>query len=264
MGTLGHHKTHTGRLCKLAVWAAFGSVALLLGPGIVAPALGADDALVPYGASTDSVPFARLYAFSASCAVLPCRITLTEHATARGRTLPSLGILDEPPAVMTEQPPSPGPEPCTPEEAAEPFSPCEEALEAWEKRKSHDVYAVWFTPRELSHARLVAALKRYGSVALHVTGVLTDANGQRAVATRTINLKLAETPAARHRQEVRENEEQKKKENSPKYKIEHAEGEYCEKVIGGIAGTPITVAGHIYLHCEGKGHGIIVGEGAVS
>jgi hypothetical protein len=87
--------------------------------------------------------------------------------------------------------PSAGPEPhCTEEEEQEALSSgtCPKK-EAWVEKKSQDIYAVWFVPSEFNHTRLDSTLKRYGSVTLHVTGVLVDATDRRVVATRTITLR---------------------------------------------------------------------------
>lgn len=124
-------------------------------PAVEAPA-PPPDTLANYGPSTIHVPYARLYAFSISCAALPCRITLSERATAGGRPSPGLGISNGAPVVMNEQP---------------------------------KLYAVWFVPSELKQKLLGSTLKRYGSVTLHVTGTLTDATGKQVVATRTITLR---------------------------------------------------------------------------
>jgi len=70
-------------------------------------------------------------------------------------------------------------------------------------------------------------------------------------------------------QQHREAEEQKRKENSHEYKIEHAEDEYCEKVLRGSPGVTETVAGHMYTRChisKTETHGpetIIVSESTV-
>jgi len=69
---------------------------------------------------------------------------------------------------------------------------------------------------------------------------------------RALRIAEAHRIAARHRQERREAEEEKRREKSPQFKIEHAEREYCEKVLNGSPGEPFTAAGHIYTRCESR------------
>ncbi len=159
-----------GQLYRFAPLGVIG--ALALGPvaltAAVEPASAASDALAKYGPSTVHVPFSRLYGFSVSCAALPCRIALTARATAGGRPAPGLDIPTGAVAVMNEQP-------------------------------GEDLYAVWFTSSELKRTLLDNTLKRYGAVALHVTGTLTDATGKRVVATRTITLLPAKPKPKPHK-----------------------------------------------------------------
>jgi hypothetical protein len=242
--------------------------AVLIYLGIPALASATGDALANYGSSTDNVPFSRVYEFSASCAALPCQIKITERATARGRHIAGLDKAAGSPTIMNEELPSAGPEPqCSEGELSEGLlsGSCPKK-EAWAERQAHEpIYAVWFTRSELNGSLLNRTLKRYRAVVLHVTGTLTDAAGNHAVATRAITLRPV---ATLRRQEKREAEQEKRKEESPQGKIEHAEDEYCEKVLSGEIGGTFTAAGHIYTHCHvGLGsarHEVVVSEHAAN
>jgi hypothetical protein len=109
--------------------------------------------------------------------------------------------------------------------------------------------------------------------------VVTVAGGSGAVISRSGRFRVpltasmcradARRSAEHHQQEAREEEERKKREKreeeSPKYEIEQAEKEYCERVLLGRPGFPSTVAGHIYLSCETRTAGrIIVSESTIS
>jgi hypothetical protein len=93
--------------------------------------------------------------------------------------------------------------------------------------------------------------------------VVTAVGGSGASLRRSGHFKMASAAwcAAERKRETQEVEERRRKEQSPQGKIEHAEEEYCEKVIGGIPGGFVTAAGHIYLNCRYKGVWIKVGEG---
>jgi hypothetical protein len=208
----------------------------------------AEDALHSYGPATVYVPFKRLYAFSVRCAALPCRITLTEHATVDGRHLPRLDSHTEPPIVMNEQP-SAGPEPhCTEEEELENGATCPKK-EAWQEAEAQAVYAVWFTPSDINRTLLNQTLNGHGSATLHVSATLIDAIGNTITARRLITLRPV---AVRERQERHRAEEESRKENSPHGKIERAEDEYCTKVLDGTPGESFTATGHVYTRCEGR------------
>jgi hypothetical protein len=247
-------------------------VATMAAIALVVPMAGSaaatEDALTAYGPSTVHVPFSRAYVFAVSCAVLPCEIKLTEHATANGRHIAGLDHTSGPPITMTQQP-SAGPEPiCSEEEEDESLieGTCARK-EAWEEKKeAHEIYAVWFVRSDFNGRLLNGTLKRDRTVVLHVTATLTDAVGKQIAASRPITLRPGRTAAQRHHQEQREAEKQKHWEESPRGKIEHAEEEYCEKVLRGIADTPFIVAGgHIYLKCSADAgtvdhHEVIVNE----
>lgn len=105
----------------------------------------------------------------------------------------------------------------------------------------------------LTYQYVVTAIGGSGS-ALRRSGNFRTVSSSRCAALRVADERRS---AERHR----EAEEERREHESPKYKIEQAEKEYCEKVIGGRPGFPTTVAGHIYLDCERKGERIVVGEG---
>jgi hypothetical protein len=108
----------------------------------------------------------------------------------------------------------------------------------------------------LTYHYVVTAVGGSGS-ALRRSGNFRTVSSSRCAALRVAD---EHRSAERHR----EAEEERREHESPKYKIEQAEKEYCEKIIGGRPGFPTTVAGHIYLDCERKGERIVVGEGVVS
>jgi hypothetical protein len=207
-----------------------------------------EDALTSYGSSTVYVPFKHIYAFSVRCAALPCQIKLTEQATTKGQHIAGLDRLNDPPITMTEQP-SAGPEPhCSEEEELESGARCPKK-EAWEEAEEEAVYAVWFTPSDLNRALLSKTLSRDGSVTLHVGATLIDATGKTTAAHRLITLRPV---AVLRRQEKRQAEEEKRKEGSPQGKIEHAEDEYCDKVLNGTPSQSFMAAGHVYTRCESR------------
>jgi hypothetical protein len=104
-----------------------------------------------------------------------------------------------------------------------------------------------------------------GHPGLRYSYVVTAARGSGALLRRSGHFKMASSAwcAAERKKEKQEVEERKRKEQSPEGKIEHAEEEYCEKVIGGEPGAFVIAAGHIYLNCHYKGVRIVVGEGVV-
>jgi hypothetical protein len=223
------------------------AASVLVAPATVS-ASAAVDALHSYGSSTVYVPFKRIYAFSVGCAALPCHIKLTERAMTNGQHIAGLDRLNDPPITMTEQP-SAGPEPhCTEEEELENGARCPKK-EAWEEAQEQEVYAVWFTPSDLNRTLLSKTLSRSGSVTLHVAATLIDASGNTTAAHRLITLRPI---ATLRRQEKRQAEEEKRKEESPQGKVEHAEDEYCEKVLNGTPSQSFTAGGHIYTRCESR------------
>jgi hypothetical protein len=227
-------------------------------------ASAADDALTAYGPSTAHVPFSRAYVFAVSCAAFPCQIQLTERATAKGRHVAGLDKTNGPQITMAQQP-SAGPEPqCTEEEENESvISGTCARKEAWEERQAQEIFAVWFTRGDLNEKLLNGTLKRDRAVVLHATATLTDATGRRITASRPIALRLGQTATQRHRQEQREAEEEKRKEDSPRGKVEGAEDEYCEKVLNGTPTETFTASGHLYTRCEFRPDGepeVVVNE----
>jgi hypothetical protein len=101
--------------------------------------------------------------------------------------------------------------------------------------------------------------------------VVTVVGGSGTSLRRSGHFKMASAAwcAVERTREKREAEEQKRKENSHEYKIEHAEDQYCEKVLRGSTGVTETVAGHMYTRChisKTETHGpetIIVSESTV-
>jgi hypothetical protein len=125
--------------------------------------------LASYGASHVEVPTSRVYAFSASCAALPCTVRLTKRAYAGGKRIRALEPTTGPPIEMTEAPVR-----LTEEQIAEGAEP--------------SVFVVWFSPSDLRHDLLVSALNRYGSVKLEVHATITDATGAASSASRVLTL----------------------------------------------------------------------------
>jgi hypothetical protein len=115
--------------------------------------------LHPFGASAKRPPWYPLFAFSvSSCSALPCRIRLTERAFANGRHVRALDRLRGPTIVMPQQP-APG-----------------------------RFFAVWFQRSDFDQRRLSDAVNRYGSVQFRVTAFLTDAQGDKVTARRTLSV----------------------------------------------------------------------------
>jgi len=122
------------------------------------------DALKNFGASSKTPPYFRLYAFTTTCAALPCRIKLTERAFAGHRRLPRLDKTRLPMIVQRSIP-------------------------------KKGVYAVWFQRHDFDESLLAADIKRYGAVELRVTGRILDSRGGQSSATRTIVLHAKPKPA---------------------------------------------------------------------
>jgi hypothetical protein len=115
------------------------------------------DALRPYGTSAMRPPYSRIYVFSVSCAAFPCKIRLTETASARRRRLRRLDRLNGPEIIMNPDP-------------------------------DGGLFAVWFQRSDFNQYLLASAVRRYGSVQLNAVAVLTDADGSRVTAGRRITL----------------------------------------------------------------------------
>jgi hypothetical protein len=99
-----------------------------------------------------------------------------------------------------------------------------------------------------------------GHPGLRYSYVVTAVGGSGALLRRSGHFKMASAAwcAAERKKEKQEAEERRHKEQSPKGKIEHAEDEYCEKVLGGIPDGHVTVADHIYTHCLLKAGVVVV------
>jgi hypothetical protein len=140
-----------------------GAIAAVLTLVATNAAVAAPTDLTNYGSSEVEVPTSRVYAFSATCAAVPCTIRLTKRALAGGRNVRGLDPTTGPPIQMTESP-----APLTEEHLAEGDEP--------------SVFGVWFSPADLRRRLLLSTLSRYGSVRLQVHGTITDATGATATA----------------------------------------------------------------------------------
>lgn len=110
------------------------------------------DGLELSGRGSVRLPDLRIAVFSATCASPPCQITLSERAFAGGRRIPSLDSRS--PSVETVA--------------------------------GNGPYQVSAPAGSLSPTLLRRTVTRYGSVALHFTGTVSDAAGGRVSAARTI------------------------------------------------------------------------------
>jgi hypothetical protein len=95
---------------------------------------------------------------------------------------------------------------------------------------------------DLTYQYEVSAVGGSGAALRH-SGRISTVSASRCAALRLAGQRRLE-------ESHRRAEEEKREEESPKYKTEHAEDEYCERVLRGTAGVTQTVAGHMYTKCH--------------
>jgi hypothetical protein len=119
----------------------------------------------------------------------------------------------------------------------------------WSCNKPRGIYAWSITASDAYGARL----RRSGSFRSPLN----------AAKCRALRISDARRKAARHREAKLEAEQERRREESPQFKIEAAEDEYCTKVLGGEYTGSFTAAGHIYSHCvvsQPFRHTVVVGK----
>jgi hypothetical protein len=119
----------------------------------------------------------------------------------------------------------------------------------WSCNKPGGIYAWTVTASDAYGARLT----RSGSFRAPLN----------AAKCRTLRFSDAQRKAARRREATHEAEQERRREESPQFKIEAAEDEYCTKVLGGEYTGSFTVAGHVYSHCvvsQPIRHTVVVSE----
>ena len=116
------------------------------------------DQLTAFGPARIHLPYTRIFAFSVSCAAVPCTINLTEAAFAGKLRL--RGLRDLLPAnIPMRHQPGPG-----------------------------GIFATWYTRGDFNQTVLAADVKRYGSVTFKMNGVLSDAQGGSFTAMRQVTV----------------------------------------------------------------------------
>lgn len=149
---------------KLVAGAAALLVAFSTAVAASAAAGSGSKALHPYGPNTVRVPYTRIYAFSADCAALPCKVQLGQRFYAGGTRLP----------VLRDLPPGP--------------------IEMRQNGSPREPWATWYVKADFNQTLLQSDLARYGRLTLKLTGKITDATGASAHATRTLTLVPAPLP----------------------------------------------------------------------